>query len=304
VRRPDFFIVGAPKCGTSAMSVYLAQHPEVFVPHVKEPHFFGSDLSSTWFGRDEQRYLSLFSAARDEKRLGEASVYYLLSKRAAEEIKEFEPLARIIVMLRDPVEMLHSLHSQHLYTGAEDIADFGVALDAEEDRKRGLRIPRGPRMSDDARIVESLFYREIASYTRQVERYYRAFGRENVHVVIYDDFRDDTAGKYEETLRFLDVDPGFRPEFPVVNANKRVWNKALQVFLQNPPPVARRLVRTLIPPPARWKLQKYVKSYNSRYEARKPMDAELSKRLRAEFAPEVERLSELLGRDLTHWSRP
>jgi len=143
MRTPDFFIVGAPKCGTTAMSDYLRQHPEIYMPQRKEPHFFGSDLDAPYpyFIRDKEQYFSLFAEAKDEKRVGEASVWYLYSKRAAFEIKEFCPTASIIIMLRNPVDMIYSLHSQRLFTGNEDIPDFEEALEAEEDRKRGLRIP-------------------------------------------------------------------------------------------------------------------------------------------------------------------
>ncbi len=297
MRKPNFFIVGAPKCGTTALSYYLKQHPEVFIPEVKEPHFFGTDLVSPKYIRDERRYLSLFSAAQDEKRVGEASVWYLYSELAAAEIKEFEPSVRIIIMLRDPVEMLHSLHSQFLFVGNEDIVDFETALDAEEDRKRGLRIPK------NAKFVTGLFYRETVKYARQVQRYFDTFGRDDVFVVIYDDFRSDVAGVYKETLRFLDVDPDFQPEFRVVNPNKRARSTSLMNFLKSPPQDARRLVRSLVPPSMRRNLGENIKRLNTRYEPRDPVDPELSQRLRTELAEEVERVSQLLGRDLTHWSR-
>jgi len=299
MRKPNFFVVGAPKCGTTAMSVYLKQHPEIFIPHAKEPHFFGSDLVSHQFHRyrDKEQYLSLFSAVRDEKRVGEASVWYLYSKQAAAEIKEFNSQAKIIIMLRDPVEMIYSMHSQSLYSYNEDIVNFEAALDAEEDRKKGLRIP------ERAWFVQALFYREIAKYTEQVKRYLNAFGWENVHIIIFDDFESDTAEVYRDTLRFLDVNPNFQTEFYVVNPNKRVWSEALLAFTKNPPPVARRLVRGLMPYQTRDRLLKSLRKHNTRYGPRKPVEAELSKRLREEFASEVEQLSELLGRDLTHWSR-
>lgn len=297
MKKPNFFIVGAPKCGTTAMSAYLGQHPEVFIPHVKEPYFFGGDLAINSPYRNEERYLSLFSAARDEKRVGEASVWYLYSERGAAEIEEFDPRAKIIIMLRDPVGMLYSLHSHFLYYGADDIVDFEAALDAEEDRKQGFRLPQRPT------FVQGLFYREIAKYTQQVRRYFQVFGREHVHVAIFDDFQSDTAGEYGKTLRFLDLSPDFRPEFRVVNPNKEARSKALHEFIHNPPQIARRLVRVVTSRAMRSKLVENVRSYNARPEPRQPMDAELSMRLRAEFAPEVERLSELLGRDLTHWSR-
>src|SRR3989339_415720 len=137
MRKPDFFIVGAPKSGTTAMCTYLKQHPEIFMPEKKESHFFGTDLNSPRFIRDKKIYLSLFSKAKDERRVGESSVWYLYSKKAASEIKEFSPSASIIIMLRNPVDMLYSQHSQFLYNGNEDIACFEEALNAEQDRRRG-----------------------------------------------------------------------------------------------------------------------------------------------------------------------
>jgi hypothetical protein len=105
MKKPDFFIVGAPKCGTTSLSEYLKQHPEIFMSEPKEPHFFGTDLESYWGGRferyrDVHKYLSLFANVQDEIRVGEASPWYLYSKRAAEEIKQFNPASRIIILLR------------------------------------------------------------------------------------------------------------------------------------------------------------------------------------------------------------
>src|ERR1043166_4244119 len=137
MRRPDFFIVGAPKSGTTAMHTYLAQHPEVFLAR-KEVHFFGSDLDLQNDIRDLSTYLELFAAATNELRVGESSVWYLYSRDAAKEIKQFSAASRIIIQLRNPVDMIYSLHSQLLYSGAEDIADFESALRAEE---RGRILP-------------------------------------------------------------------------------------------------------------------------------------------------------------------
>jgi hypothetical protein len=294
MRKPDFFIVGAPKCGTTAMYEYLRQHPEVLMPRRKEIPFFGSDLSfSRRSTTDMEEYLSHFSEAMDEKRVGTAFVWYLYSKRAATEIKEFCPTASIIIMLRNPVGMLHSQHSQFLYNGNEDIADFEDALDAEEDRKQGLRVP------NNVLLIEGLFYRETVKYTQQVQRYLDAFGWENVHFIIFDDFRSDTVEVYKKTLRFLGVDEDFQPALRIVNPNKRVRSKTLQ----NPPQIAKGFGKVLTPRPIRSILLKGLKRYNTKYVPRPPMDPELRRRLQAEFVSEVEQLSELLSRDLTHWSQ-
>src|ERR1700686_4114710 len=174
MRKPDFFMVGAPKCGTTALYRCLQAHPDIFVPERKEPHHFGTDLYSPTYVRNLDEYLSLFAGAEEKKRVGEASVWYLYSKCAAAEIRAFHPHASVIMMLRNPVDMLYSLHSQHLYNGTEEIVDFADALSAEADRKKGRRLPEG------VPAVERLFYREVAKYRDQVGRYLRAFGSANV----------------------------------------------------------------------------------------------------------------------------
>lgn len=302
MRRPDFFIVGAPKCGTTALYEYLKQHPEVFMPkEAKEPNFFGSDFNNPFFIRDEKAYLSLFADALHEKRVGEASIWYLYSKRAASEIKSFDPQARIIIMLRNPVEMLHALHSQLLFNGDEDEEDFEAALAAEEARKEGLRLPANPQ------IVEALFYREVIKYTEQVKRYCDVFNEAQIKIIIYDDFKQNAAQVYRETCAFLDVDTGFSPNFRVVNRNKRIRSKALLKFTRQPPSVAPGWAKNLVPLQMRqdlmWRVVKVARRFNTKYEPRAPLALELRNRLQAEFAPEVERLSSLLRRDLSHWSR-
>lgn len=297
MRKPDFFIVGAPKCGTTAMQDYLSQHPEIFMPK-KELHFFGSDIRFNYRRHSEKEYLSYFKDAKDEKRVGEASVWYLYSKRAAYEIKEFNPSAQIIIMLRNPVEVLYSLHSQFLYSGNEDIVDFKAALEAEEDRKRGLRIPK------TVYWVNGLYYRETVRFSEQVRRYFDVFGRENVHVIIFDDFEADVAKVYKETLCFLGVSEDFQLAFRIINPNKRIRSKFLRDYLLiNPPQIAQSFAKVVMPQRLRQGLIKALKWYNTRYEPRPPIDTELRKCLQAEFAPEVERLSELSERDLTHWTK-
>ena len=119
------------------MYQYLNPHPDIFFSRKKEPHFFAADITTPRKIADERAYLSLFEGAENQKRIGEASVLYLYSECAACEIKAFSPSARIIIMLRNPVEMMYSWYSERLYVGHEDIDDFESAIDAESDRRRG-----------------------------------------------------------------------------------------------------------------------------------------------------------------------
>lgn len=295
--RPNFFIVGAPKCGTTAMNDFLAQHPEIFIPEIKEVHFFGRDLQfSKGALRDPRAYEALFAGAAQPRR-GEASVWYLFSKTAAEEIHAYNPDAKIIVMLRHPADMLYSQHSQFLYNGNEDIQSFRDALAAEPERKRGERIPAS------AHLPEGLLYSETVRYAEQLERYLARFGRDRVHVILYDDFRADLPGTYRKTLQFLGVRDDFAPEFGVVNPNKRARSRRLRAFVQAPPESVKRLSRLLFPRSVRQRVMKGLEGANIRYEARPPLDPALRAELAERFEPEVAALEQLLGRELP-WHPP
>ena len=296
--RPDFFIVGAPKCGTTSLHQYLRQHPAIFMPAVKEVKYFGTDRQPRHTPKlTLPEYLSLFDGAPAGARVGEASVGYLRSSTAAREIAEFSPGAQAIVMLRDPVEVMHALHSELVFLGVEDLADFGEALAAEPDRRAGRRIP--PAINNP----RGLYYREAVSFAEQIERYFDALGRDRVHVIVFDDFKDDTAAAVRQTFRFLGVDDAFQPTLEVANPSKVARSRMLQRVLSSPPGWMRRAVRGVLPRPTRKRLYRTAMRFNARSQARQAIDPELRERLTAELAPEVERLSALVGRDLTHWSR-
>jgi hypothetical protein len=292
---PSFFIVGAPKCGTTSLNDYLRQHPGIFIPERKELHYFGSDL--TFFKTQRptrEEYLAHFAPAQPQQIAGEASVWYLYSQLAANEIHDFCPTAKIIIMLRNPVDMMHSLHSQFLYESNEDLADFAAALAAEQDRSQGRRLP------PESNYREGLLYRSVASYTDQVRRYLDVFGREQVHVIDFDEFSRDTPRVFAEVLQFLGVDPSFRCQFEVRNPNKQVVSKSLHNFLNNPSSIAILLGR-LIPTAIRRGIVSRLKKANSKAAPRPPLDAELRARLEVEFAPQIQQLGKLMGRDFSKW---
>ena len=295
--QPNFFIVGAPKCGTTAMQSYLSQHPDIFMPSRKELHFFGTDFTSPAYVRDPAEYLGHFSEATGVARIGEASVYYLYSKVAAEEIKAYCPDAKIIIMLRSPAEMLYSYHSQLLSNGFETLRSFPDALAAERDRRAGNRIPRGLKVSSS-----HLFYRDLPKYTEQVARYFDAFGRDQVHIILFDDFRSETPRMFRETLSFLGVAEGFAPQFKVVNPNTKTLLPSLRRFIHYPDNGSRRIVKALIPfSSARKRLKDFLLSTNTRSVPRDPLDHDLQLTLRREFSAEVQQLGKLIDRNLGEW---
>lgn len=297
-RWPNFFIVGAPKCGTSSMYDYLSQHPDIFMSKDnKEPNYFGCDLAFKYQKPDAEKYLSYFSQASKEKKIGEATVWYLYSKNAATEISKICPTAKIIIMLRSPVDMLYSLHSQMIINGDEDILDFEGALDAENERSMGMRIPR------TAMFPSGLLYRQIMKFSEQVQRYFDVFGRDNVKVIIFDDLKCEPLKVYIEVLHFLEVDESFRPTFTVVNPNRKIRSMYLHHLLLAPPPRLKMIGKMFFSKSIRSAISNKLYQHNIRYAKRNRMDNALKKQLQAEFASEVEKLSILLNRDLTHWSK-
>src|SRR5581483_5966556 len=296
MRGPDFFIVGAPKCGTTALTDYLAQHPEVGMCERKETQYFATDLYPK-FGREDgawitpEEYLRLFTHAQGRKRIGEASVWYLYSAAAPAAIRAFAPNADIIVMLRNPLEALPSLHSQFVFVGIEPVEDFEAALALDPERERSGSPPGFPPRS----------YRSAARYGEQVRRYVETFGRDRLHVILYDDFSADTLGSFRRTCEFVGVDPGFLPEIRVVNPNKRVRARWAQDLVQDPPPALRRLLHASTPQRLRRRLGATLKRWNTRYEPRRPASESAAEALRPLVAQQVEELRELLGLDASRW---
>lgn len=302
MRTPNFFIVGKPKSGTTSLHAMLQQHPDVFMSPVKEPHHFARDHIENSLKRrrgyrglpyrDRDAYLALFEGARDEKIVGESSTNYLYSRVAAREIAAFEPNAKILMFLRDPVDFLYSFHSQAVRAGQEDVGDFRKALDLEETRKAGKRIPSST--SNPA----ALFYTDQAKYCEQVRRFLDAFDRTQVKILIYEDFRDDNFAVCREVFEFLGVDPTFVPE--VVEANptrgvraSRLVNWVIYHWDRKDGSIKQRAPAWLTRPVG---LLGRALFFTSRPLT--PLDPELERTLRERFRPEVEALSELVGIDL------
>jgi hypothetical protein len=297
MRTPDFLIVGAPKCGTTALDTYLKQHPEIFMSE-KELHFFGSDLVFRSPRLTKTDYLHRFSSARDEGKVGETAVWYLYSRRAAAEIKELCPSAQIIIMLRNPVDVMYSLYWQRRYNGNEDISNFEAALDAEDSRRRGIALPRNPSS------LMGCFYRDSVRFACQVQRYCETFGREQVHIIIFDDLQRDVGAVYQRCCEFLQVDSRFRVSFPVVNARQRARSRLIRDLLHDPPPSFHWIAKTLgLRKNRHGGYKGWLKRLNTTHSNIPPLDPELRRYLQVEFTPDIEQLSSLLGRDLTLWCR-
>jgi len=304
----DFFIVGAPKCGTTALYTYLGRHPGICVPEgmlqypgKREPCHFATDLlreDDPFRSRDY--FMSFFPETDSDRIYGDASVYHLYSKTAARNILEFNREAKVIIMLRNPLEVLASLHAQMVWNGREPLATIAEALAAEPRRKRGVDVPTG------LRFVEMLYYRDIVRYGEQVQRYFNLYQPKQVHVIIFDDFKNDPKCEFERTLRFLGVDT-LIPDtaLEIVNPSKRVRYRSLHRWAQRRPSVLRTGAQQLLPRPLRIRLHDILfrlnAVFNTSFAEPQAVSGDLEEALKADLMPEIECLGSLLGRDLTHW---
>lgn len=230
--KPNLFIVGAPKCGTTAWVAYLSSHPAVHFSPVKEPHYFCFD--SSW--RDietEDEYLRLFEGAGSAKVVGEASVRYLYSAVAPKAIQAFNADAKIIIFVRDQEDFLPSWHNQMLYRAQDSVEDFEEAWRLSGTRKHGARDPR------------FLNYKDLGNFSQYVERWFDHFEPEQIRVFHFRDWSKNPRETYLEIMRFLDIGDDGRTEFQAVNEAKHRRGKWLAALLINPPPVVRRIGRLL-----------------------------------------------------------
>jgi hypothetical protein len=261
----------------------------------KEPQFFAGDIF------EHQRnithldeYLHCFESKTQAKEVGEASTCYLASPSAAERIKRFNPQGKIVVMLRHPVEVMYSLHSERVFSNMETIREFGSALDSVADRFWATGRFRGQRVIRPS-------YREMVRFSEQLHRYIHWFGRERVRVILYEDLLSSAAEVYRGTLDFLGVEHHEIDDFAVVNNNKRARSLVLNAFATSPGKTIRRVGHFILPKPVRVYISKAVTRFNTVHETRPALDPELKRQLIGELEPEIRTLSVLIGRDLSAW---
>lgn len=293
---PTFLIIGAARAGTTLLYRITKQHPEVFVSEPKELRFFAKEGAPAFRGPGDEGvnngwvtswddYRSHFAAVNGERAIGEASPFYLCSEEAPQRIKRYLPDAKLVMVLRDPVSRAHSSFMYLRRSGREPLTDFAAALAAEEERREGN--------------WEYLWhYRALGLYSDQVERYFALFPREQIWIGLYDDLDGDPVSFARSVYRHIGVDEGFAPKVHSrTNASGEPRSLALQRTLDRQNPI-RSLARRLVPQ----KLRKPIRvALTARNLQRPDAPSAAERELRAFFRPDVERLEQLIGRDLSAW---
>jgi hypothetical protein len=291
---PNFLVIGAAKAGTTALYYYLKQHPQIYMSPEKEPKFFaleGDKLDFRGPGdrenicksaiTDVETYRQLFKGVTDEVAIGEASPLYLYSPVAAERIKKYIPDAKLIAILRNPIERAYSGYIMHVREGRETAKDFAEALQEEE-----------------ARIRNNWgwgHYVKVGFYYTQLKRYLDLFDKEQIRVYLYEDLKAEPISLVQNTFKFLEVDDTFLPDISLkYNVAGVPKNDALKMLIKNFNFV-KPVINSLLPD----KLRHYVRSQV--FQKPPLLSQDIRQNLVEVYREDILSLQNFLQRDLSHW---
>ncbi len=287
---PNFLVIGAMKSGTTALYYYLEQHPQIYMSPIKEPNFFcyeGQVVADRNSITQIGDYQDLFKGVSGEKAIGEASHCYLYEPRAIERIKHYVPGAKLIAILRNPVDRAHS-HFLHLVrNGTEPLTDFAQAIREETGARQ-------KEMFQD--------YVGVGLYHDQLKRYFDAFGRDRIKVYLYEDLSNAPIDTLQDAFRFLEVEDSFFPDVSVKrNVSGYPKYKTLDKFLRKPK-VAKQALKLYLPTGLRWRLSEAFDNLKTRNLIEPPpVQPEVRRQLIEVYREDILKLQELICRDLSGW---
>jgi hypothetical protein len=316
----NLFVIGAAKAGTTALHQYLGQHPAILMSPVKEPNYFafpqglpafaspepsggstfiGDRLRRETYGLsvlDRASYERLFIQGRDRKLRGESSAAYLYFPGCAERIREAVPDARIIAVLREPVDRAFSKYRQMRRDRVEPLTSFAAAIAAEPERQRAGWAP-------------TWLYLDRGRYHRQLRPYFAQFDRRQIHVLLYDDLRADPRAALRGIFAFLGVDPDVPIDVSEAHNRSDVAETprfGLLYDLTIRPYLMSARLQSLMPRGLAAAIRPWARRLMLRQAENAPevLPPDLAAKLRASMREELERLQDLIGRDLSHWLVP
>jgi hypothetical protein len=296
---PNFFVVGAARASTTSLNRYLSQHPDIFIPPGKEMHIFAAEhCPSTGPGDegmnrlvigDEEQYTRLFAGVAGEKAIGETSPFYLCLPGTAERIAQAIPEAKIIMILREPVDRTYSAYMHLIREGRETLSlEEGLSREAER-KQQGFE--------------PMWWYKELSLYYSQVKRYLEVFGPKQVKVLLYEEFYAHPEQGLRDVFAFLGVkediaiDTSVRYN-PAGEVRARRLYTFMTNFIRNPNAVERR-IKSFIPRKVR---SVWATKAVSMLVRPVPIEPQVHMQLKADFAENVAKLEDLLQRDLHCWN--
>ena len=293
---PNFIILGAAKSGTTALYHYLQQHPQIYLSPIKETEFFafeGEDLN--FQGPKDMPRLSIttledyqaqFDGVEDETAIGEASPVYLYSSKAPERIHNYLPDAKLIVILRNPVERAYSQFLMFVRDNREPLRDFMQAVDEEE-----------------TRIAQNWawgwHYVRVGLYYQQLKRYFERYQQEQIEVYLYEELKSNPEGVLKDIFNFLEVDVNFIPNTSVKhNVSGIPQNQLIHSWLYD-----KNLIKKVVKPFLPEKLRKeiFIKLKKKQKLHKPKLTKEIKQQLLPYFKEDILKLQELIAKDLSGW---
>lgn len=300
MKKPNLFILGAPKCGTTSMDEWLRSHPNIFMAK-KEPHYFNTDHKNHNVA-NLAAYQALFDDVSEQHQvIGETSVRYLYSKTAVANILNYSPDAKFVVMLRNPIEMAYSWHGQVCFSRLESVKNFEKAWHLQTARQQGYKIPKG--------CVESsmLFYGQVCSLGMQLQNLYRQVPIDRVHLVLFDDLKKDPKKTYQALLNFLNIADDKKQVFTIHNAAKvRRFGWFMPSLL---PLIANLLISCLVKLKTTMQIKQgfgisqMLVCDRGKTKKRPPLSPQMKQVLIEYFSKDIALLSKTIHRDLSSWTK-
>lgn len=298
---PELYIIGAPKCGTTALAHYLAEHPNISFCKPKEPHYFATDLTKQRSVGSAEEYLKLFPGNKAKPTIrAEGSVWYMYSREAVSNILSVHPGAKFVVMLRNPIDAAYALHNQKLKSLDEEVLDFGEAFRLQEKRRNGEAIPA------TCREPSTILYGNACKYGEQLERVFNLVAPTHVRVIVFEDFSQNTRHVYKDIIEFAGLADDGRKTFKRINESSRMRSAFLNRISRRPSALRQQLTRPIkkLLGVRRLGVSAAVRRMNTVSARQSPLSLELRNELALYFSEDVAKLSRLLGRDLTDWVSP
>lgn len=308
--KPNFFIVGAAKAGTTSLYEYLKTHPEIYFSPVKEPNYFSTDIKTEHFSttyrkntildtenyfsqsqlpplqltfvRKPEHYRRLFENVNNEKAIGEASTSYLYSTRAAANINDYNPDARILAILRNPIRRAYSHYLMALRYGHTDM-DFHEAIKTDY-----LKTDKGWGISE--------LFIELGLYYQQLKRYYDTFPSGQIKVLLFDDLVNQPEKVLQECYSFLGVETRLPGSFGSFNQAQVPRHKSFNKFMTQWG--IKKILKDYLPLTLREKLKSKL---FSTARAGQEMDDKTEAFLHEIYNEDILKTSRLTGKDLTGW---
>jgi hypothetical protein len=266
------------------------------MPEFKDRPYFGDD---TYPDLGEKEYKMMYEEAGKGKVVGETCVWYMYSDSALKEIKKYNPRAKIIIMVRNPIDLLYALHSEMIFGNIEGERDFVKALKKEKERKIFDK-----ENNYDYKGRRFLYYSNFVKFKDRIEIWQRSFGERNVCIIIFEEFINNTSKSFKSVLGFLDLDDThFVPNFVRHNPNKVMKNKLLQCMVTKPPELFRSLVHAYIPFKFRYWLVTKLIDINTNYVERPQLSIDIRNKISKKFKHEVTEMEKMLRKKIPEWDR-